>query len=153
MATTKTPAKSTRKSATTAKPAANATTQKASRGPRFGPTECHAPGCDGTRYLKNSLLCQEHEQAWRRGEFRLSARGWNRLNAERAAAGQKPLNPATGKPATGAAAKKLAEQAATVATPAADNLEAELAASVAAAPSRFATPELEAAAKAKRARR
>ena len=135
---------------------ATQTTPKATaaRGPRFGPTDCHAPGCDGQRYLKNSLLCQEHEQAWRRGEFRLSQRGWNRLNAERAAAGQKPINPATGKPATGAAAKKLAAAAATTTTttattPAADTLEQELAASVAAT-SRFATPELAAKHAAKR---
>jgi hypothetical protein len=134
---------SNRKPAAASAPAAAAT---AARGPRFGPTECHAPGCDGTRYLKNSLLCQEHEQAWRQGTFRLSARGYAKLNAANVAAGKPVIDPATAAPARGAAAKRIA--AAVTADPApADELEQQLAASVAA---RFATPELAAAAVAKR---
>lgn len=89
---------------------------------RFGPTECHAPGCGGERYLKGSLLCREHEAAWRAGTFRLSSRGWARLNAQKAEAA---------KPA-GGRARKPAEPKPTAAAA-------------------FATPELAAKARAKRA--
>lgn len=116
----------------------------ANRGPRFGPTDCHAPGCDGQRYLKGSLLCRDHQKAWAAGTFRLSQRGYDRLNAARVAAGQKPV----GDPAAVKRAKAAAKSA-PAPTPAGttdDELEATLAASV----SRFATPELARAARAKR---
>lgn len=47
---------------------------------KFGPTQCHAPGCHGERYITSSLLCRDHQKAWSRGEFRLSQRGWDQLN-------------------------------------------------------------------------
>jgi hypothetical protein len=144
MATTKTPTRKTPAKAPAAKAPAK---RQAARGKapakaavsraRFGPTECHAPGCDGQRYLKGSLLCQDHQAQWAKGTFRLSQRGWDRLNASKA-------------PATTGRGKRAARAAkgAPVAT-SDEDLEAVLAQSASA----FATPALAKAAAVKRAAR
>lgn len=148
MATTKTPTtkRATKPAAKAAKPAAAKAAPKQAAAARFGPTECHAPGCDGERYLKGSLLCRDHQAAWAAGTFRLSARGYARLNAANVAAGKPVVDPATGKAATGRRKAAIAATAASTA-PVADQLESELAASVKA----FATPALAAKARANRA--
>jgi hypothetical protein len=132
--------KSTKRAKSAAKVAKSAKSAATAKAPvsraRFGPTECHAPGCDGQRYLKGSLLCRDHQAAWARGEFRLSQRGWDRLNASKSKAAKAP------KRGTRGGTKSAPAPVATTD----DELEDVLAASVA----RFATPALAKAAAAKR---